>query len=497
MLTYGTECPKFTERFPIPGINLNGRFGPLQTLVTLDATSMPTGFAEWPDFHDGVAASLQIDSQANDVLGSSWIVYNNPEVMDASHAGFLFGLGLTGQLKQMVRWHAFNYLTMKHDITSIGLLLGLAASHCGTMNETIAMLLYVHIPALLPPNATELRLSSLTQTASVMGIGLLFCDSANRRMTEVLLGEISRCEGDLSAESAALRETYSLAAGFALGFVTLGKGADAPNLASVSLADRLDCLINVRKATAAGARPDLHSGRAGVPDTMRHARDPPCFFQRSGCDGKIKNNDTAGQSTIPDDMQEVFRSNVIAPSALIALALTFLQTDNASVATKLALPLSEYLLSQEKPSFLFLRVVGHSLVMWSCIRADTTWIESQVPRFLRDQAARIMHRRFGYQMPRVFDRASQADVSQYRAESAATPASDVHYDASKEQAIQLEYFNIISGACLAVALKNAGSCNSTIGALLCGHLARFMEWSKVSGKCVDCGWREEKRLKEA
>ena len=37
------------------------------------------------------------------------------------------------------------------------------------------------------------------------------------------------------------REGYALAAGLALGLVTLGRGQDAPGLADIQLADRLKC----------------------------------------------------------------------------------------------------------------------------------------------------------------------------------------------------------------------------------------------------------------
>ena len=57
-----------------------------------------------------------------------------------------------------------------------------------------------------------------------MGVGLLYRGSADRFMTEVLLGEIGRRASDSIAVD---REGYALAAGLALGMVTLGKGSQA------------------------------------------------------------------------------------------------------------------------------------------------------------------------------------------------------------------------------------------------------------------------------
>eukprot|EP01052_Picozoa_sp_SAG31_P068310 SAG31_NODE_27120_length_431_cov_0.728916_1_plen_61_part_10 len=55
-------------------------------------------------------------------------------------------------------------------------------------------------------------------------------------MTEVLLGEIGRRASDSIAVD---REGYSLAAGLALGFVTLGQGNTAVGLTDLHIEDRL------------------------------------------------------------------------------------------------------------------------------------------------------------------------------------------------------------------------------------------------------------------
>ena len=56
-----------------------------------------------------------------------------------------------------------------------------------------------------------------------MSVGLVYAKTAHRHMAEVLLGEIGRPPGP-EMENSIDRESYSLAAGLALGFVTLGKG---------------------------------------------------------------------------------------------------------------------------------------------------------------------------------------------------------------------------------------------------------------------------------
>lgn len=50
-------------------------------------------------------------------------------------------------------WHP---IYQGHEMTSIGLLLGVSSAKLGTMDMSITRLLSIHIPALLPPTSTEL-----------------------------------------------------------------------------------------------------------------------------------------------------------------------------------------------------------------------------------------------------------------------------------------------------------------------------------------------------
>jgi hypothetical protein len=61
-----------------------------------------------------------------------------------------------------------------HEATQIGIMLGMAVSKRGTMDENVFRMLYVHIPTLHPTNYPDLEVSSSVQTAAMMGIGLLY-----------------------------------------------------------------------------------------------------------------------------------------------------------------------------------------------------------------------------------------------------------------------------------------------------------------------------------
>ncbi len=100
-------------------------------------------------------------------------------------------------------------------------------------------MLCLHIPALLGfPESAEIP--PVTQTAALLGIGLLYQGTAHRLMTEVLLEEIGwRPTNDKYSD----REGYSLAAGLGLGLVMLERGSNAVGLGDLHLENRLSQYI--------------------------------------------------------------------------------------------------------------------------------------------------------------------------------------------------------------------------------------------------------------
>lgn len=58
------------------------------------------------------------------------------------------------------------------------------------MDVTTTKMLSIHIDALLPPTSAELDLPHSAQVAAILGVGLVYQGTAQRRMAEVLLSEI-------------------------------------------------------------------------------------------------------------------------------------------------------------------------------------------------------------------------------------------------------------------------------------------------------------------
>ncbi|KZP30121.1 hypothetical protein FIBSPDRAFT_777805 [Athelia psychrophila] len=329
MFTFGSVPMVTRESYTIPKMEFTIRMQPQNITACPEPDKIPQECIHWGEFHNGVAAGLRISPLTRGVE-SSWIAFNKPSDLTPEHAGFLFGLGLTGHLKDMMTWHTFAYLTPKHDLTSIGVLLGLSAANIGSGNKHVTKLLAVHTPALLPSPAVDLNVSLMTQAAGLMGVGLLYLGTKNRRMAEVCLNQISRKElvqPDLSNEH---REAYTYAAGLAFGMTMLGKGTSIP--ADMAFVDRLRVLIHGDSDATLGKR------------------------------GRI-----------------AFDINLTSPSAAMGLGLMFLRTGRRDIADILAPPDTVLALNKIQPSMLLIRTVARSLILWDAIAPTHEWLSMQVP----------------------------------------------------------------------------------------------------------------------
>ncbi|CAI5939030.1 unnamed protein product [Closterium sp. NIES-64] len=150
----------------------------------------------------------------------AWVVYNRPGEASSAHGGLLMALGLRGHLRVLAPTDFFRDLAlvgfaasppalMEHEATTVGVLLGAAASYRATMDANICKvsdrcchavckvsdrcchavckMLYLHIPSRHPPSFPDLELPPSIQTAALVGVGLLHMGSAHRLTTEILL----------------------------------------------------------------------------------------------------------------------------------------------------------------------------------------------------------------------------------------------------------------------------------------------------------------------
>jgi len=393
LIYYSARIPLLTQRFPIGGFNLSCVMKPDNNTVGVDKNSFTEEKVCWAFFHAGVAAGLSISREARGI-DTSWILFNKPlQDLSNRHAGFLLALGLNGHLKSVAKWVAFKYLTPKHTMTSIGLLLGLAASYIGTMDSLITRLLSVHVTRMLPPGAAELNLSPLTQATGIMGIGLLYCNTQHRRMSEIMVSEIEHIDTELEEEP--LRnEGYRLAAGFALGFINLGKGSDLKGLHDMRLTERLLALAVGTKQV---------------------------------------------------DLVHVLDKATAA--SVVAFALIYMKSENKVLARKIDVPESLLQFDYVRPDIFLLRTLARHLIMWKEIVPSFEWVQNSLPEAYRRRS---------------------------RLDGIVRLTSD-----------DLPFYNIIAGLCFSIALRHAGSGNTSARDVLIHYLDQFMRICQIDANTFD------------
>ncbi|XP_072533589.1 anaphase-promoting complex subunit 1 isoform X3 [Salminus brasiliensis] len=351
LFTLFSYHPVPTEPLPVPKLNLTGRAPPRNTMVDLNSGNIdvPPNMTSWPSFHNGVAAGLKIAPASQ--VESAWIAYNKPKSAELAneYAGFLMALGLNGHLTKLATLNIHDYLTKGHEMTSIGLLLGVSAAKLGTMDMSITRLLSIHIPALLPPTSTELDVPHSVQVAAVVAIGLVYQGTGHRHNAEVLLAEIGRPPGP-EMEYCTDRESYSLAAGLALGMVCLGHGSNLIGMTDLNVPEQLyQYMVGGHRRAHAGINREKHKS--------------PSY--------QIKEGDT-------------INVDVTCPGATLALAMIYLKTNNRSIADWLKAPDTMFLLDFIKPEFLLLRTLARCIIMWDEILPNDEWVTSNVPQIIQE-----------------------------------------------------------------------------------------------------------------
>jgi anaphase-promoting complex subunit 1 len=199
---YGTKAVDLSRALEVPSI---------ETTVRFASDSFKAPVEDWPRFHNGVAAALAIQGQVD----KSWIMHCKPPQLDPEYGGVLLGLGLRRQLGKLRTFDAFSLLESRHEQTTVGLLLGLAAQHIGSKDQTVTKMLSLHTRAFLPMGSVDLNASSNVQASAMLGLGLTHMASGNMRMAKVAKKEIS---GD--------DEAYGFSSAMAFGLIMLGRGGD-------------------------------------------------------------------------------------------------------------------------------------------------------------------------------------------------------------------------------------------------------------------------------
>ncbi len=389
ILSYASQDVTGNSAFALPGFELGIRLSPSMELRLPHYAKLHSDVTGWPSFHNGVIGGLSIRPDCSNIT-SSWIAANRSLFAMSEFGGFLFGLGLSGHLRSLAKDHVFDWLALRHDQTSVGLILGMAVSFAGSQSESVTSVLSMGLPCLLPTGSLELNTSPSIQAASLLGVGLIYAGSGKGRMATVALTEIGR---QLLAGIEPLpeyREAYSFSAACAFGLIMLGRGGQNP-----------------------------------ISDAQHVAR------LRAFCDAS---QGVGGGGGFADDIEH----EITAPGATLALGLMFLKTDRTDISALIPLPEDFFALDQIRPDLLFIRTLARNLIHWSKIEPTLAWLESQVPQFI---------------------------LKAWKNRKEELPPGP----------IELGYIYIMSGACLAMGIRFAGTLNDTAYRVLHAQVKAFTD----------------------
>ncbi|KAG8883968.1 Anaphase-promoting complex subunit 1 [Tulasnella sp. 332] len=339
LYTYGSLETVDSDSYTTPKIDLSVRMVPQSVTVAVDSHKIVLESRLWGDFHNGAASGLRISRRATGI-DSTWIAFNRPNDLTAEHAGFLLGLGLNGHLRGMYTWHTFSYLTPKHEMTTVAMLLGLAASYVGTGELFITKMLTVHTPALLPHGAAEMNLGLWTQMAGLMGIGVLYLGRKDRRMAEACLAEIGgRDFGTRLEVTNESKEAYAITAALAFGLIMCGHGNTSKSPADLEMVAKL--------------RGFVHG-------------------EQKALDG--------------NPVQAIFGVALTSPAGSIALGLMFMKTERGDIARLFEISYKPSALARLQPSLMFVWTLSRLLIEWEQITPTVAWVTSQIPEKTADNA---------------------------------------------------------------------------------------------------------------
>ncbi|KAJ1551330.1 Anaphase-promoting complex subunit 1, partial [Nowakowskiella sp. JEL0078] len=353
-LTFRTATPDLGGSIPVPPLTLAARFPPHNTKISSDTNLLTPDEIMWPNFHNGVAKGLAMAPTPPTGL-EACLALLNQQSPDTTSAGVVLGLALNGHLAGLEATHLFGYLSPPHDLTTIAVLLGLSAANFGRQILSITNLLGLHFAGLRAANSQypkEYNLPIQTQTAAVLGIGLLHATSGDAKWIHTLTLEIGRKEFpnnvtivSNSPEVAANthRPAYALAAGFAVGLVGLAKG----------------CGERDRRLLERFVTGGVDDSEVVAINEMYASVNHTAF---ASSEGRRVNTDITGCA------------------ASVALALLFLESGERGVAEVLRVPASWFELDKVVPEDVAVRVVCRALVMGG-VNASAKWVGSNVPAF--------------------------------------------------------------------------------------------------------------------
>ncbi|QEU60654.1 Apc1 [Kluyveromyces lactis] len=335
------------------------------TIISLEKNSFPDDILSWGAFHRGVAKGLALDTDKKP-LTSGWLNFNNQDVLDPEYGGFLLGLGLNHHLSVLGEWQLYNFLSPKNTYVSIGLLLGMCVSMRGSMSLKMTKVLSVHVLALLPPGSSNLNIDYKIQSTGLVGLGILYENTHNRRISELFSNELTSSI-NINDENVP-DEGYRLACGIGIGLINMGCGEKSTNPKTGGDFDD----YNSHHPKGSIDPQDTNEGDCSFDFSFKSGTMDPKIIEKL-VNIVVSVNDV-GEDWMPVNSQL---------GAIIALMLVFLKTNCQTIADTISVskPKEEVDSSiYTRPDLFIYREWCVNMIMWDKTPLDWRWILEILPR---------------------------------------------------------------------------------------------------------------------
>uniref|UniRef100_A0A0N5BEW8 Anaphase-promoting complex subunit 1 n=1 Tax=Strongyloides papillosus TaxID=174720 RepID=A0A0N5BEW8_STREA len=380
IVKFRTVVPDIYNTFTVDNICVSGKVLPMWTTIDTVNNEANRPYTEWGDFYNGTARGLEILSADSLYLSSEFLtsVINNQNQKNMhAAAGLVYGLGLNGHINRLNQFVCHEMLTRGDKFFSIALLLGFGASNIGTADQGLFKIMASHLKFLMPPTQLELTIDSTIQASAAVGLGLLFCGRETQELTDKFIKQMCK-ENYVESDMIVQRYSFSLACGFAVGLINLGKG-NHKNSLSLPISDA--------KPSIAHRLLNMLNGGAKESDNSRQIdKFDDCFNVSSVPVGARKRLEKSSQSTT-NHVRELQNCNIhlTAHPAAVALGLVYLDSNIEWLDKALRIPDSFYELKNIKPDVIMTRTIARLLIGFRNVKPTKEWAEEQIPLSIRQR----------------------------------------------------------------------------------------------------------------
>jgi anaphase-promoting complex subunit 1 len=166
-----------------------------------------------------------------------------------------------------------------------------------------------------------------------------------------------------------------------------------------------------------------------------------------------------------------------------------------SIASRLSLPDTNYLLDYVRPDYLLLRVVARSLILWHEVEPTTEWVDDQVPSVLKSSYDNLQKTAVGLSSipnDKNVDQFMEEDKIEGDLNMMIAFSDDTQVD---RQAVRQSYAFIIAGGCFSLGLRYAGTGNKTASSTIMKYVRDFYRLRKENDP-ISAVLRPEKQILE-